>query len=279
MAGEEHRDDLVAQLAVGQRDAGRVVLHRQQQREHVVARGVGASRVGDDVGDLRVDGRERGAQAAVARGRQPQRRLRRAVGLAREQVERDRERLHRAGGGVADLEAEQGRADDAKREPRHLLGDRHAIAVAVQGAPAGDGLAGDAQHRVGQRVQALRVERGLQLAPAQQPALALGGRQALADQPAQRVVDAALVVVGAVADEHALDRVGVGEHDDALVAEAQLEHVAELAPQLEHDRDDPAAHDRGHVAEQRADHGRPARSRGRRGANRHGPSIGQPSSA
>ena len=132
MPGDQHGDELVAELAVGHRRAV-LVSGREEEREDVGAGGAvgGAAARLDDAAELRVDGGAAPQETSV--------RAERKVALQRRHEGEDRRRrLHVLDEEVPEpvaagalLDAEDGAQDDLERDRLHVRG------CSENGAPTG----------------------------------------------------------------------------------------------------------------------------------------------
>ena len=232
VAGHEHGDDLVAQLAVGHALAGLLVLgqHEHAQQVAAVAR-VGAA-FGDEPVHGAVDDAHRRAHPQVRQARQP-------FGDADEVAEPQPVAVERADG-VADaarlllVEAvgEHRPGDDLHGHARHFGLHVERRAGGGGGRPAALHVLRQLRHRAGEAGDPLAVERRRGDAPLAAPERPLAGQQAAAEERLeQRAGDGGLAVpAGAgdedVADDMRLDRGGDAREQPPADAEPAASDVA-----------------------------------------------------
>ena len=238
MPGDEQRDELVAQLAVGHRLPG-LVAGGEQHGEDVVALLAGAAALLDQREDQRVgavadlDEALPGGQPAEVAAEQRQQRERRRAEVE-QLLERGAQLVELRPGG----HAEHGAQDDLERQRLRALVQRERLA----GAPAGDLRRGDLLHHAGERAHALAVEGG-------QHQLALGEVLGAVEQQHGARADDRLEHARALArvqdvggrGEHLADLVGLREEDPLALGRADVdrEAVAVARTALLHERHGP----------------------------------------
>src|SRR4051812_24279208 len=265
--GDEQRDELVAQLAVGHRPAG-LVARREQHGHHVVALHAGAAALVDQREDEGVgavadldEALPGGEPAEVAAEQRQQRERRRAE--VEQLLQRGPQLVQLRPGG----HAEHGAHHHLERQRLRALMERERRA----GAPSRDLRRGDLLHHAREGAHALAVEGG-------QHQLALGEVLGAVEQQHGPRADDRLEHACALArvqdvggrGEHLADLVGLREEDPLALGRAHVdrEAIAVARAALLHERHGPQR-----PAEQvRRDRPRPgggAHAADRRGASRY----------
>jgi hypothetical protein len=227
--GGHEREDLVAQLGVGQPLARLLVVDRQQHRQQVarVAPGLGASCGKDPRGHL-VEVPKRPTGPEVPRRRDERRPRRQVIDPVLEEIQGRRDRLGVPVGFVDQVDSHQCPAGDPQRQPGELGHDVERLAgrVAAVRPPPVEHRRDSVGHPDGQRRDPLVMEGRLRHPAQPSPGRPLGRHQALAQDDLRAVVEPAPRVVPRVVQQHPPDMARVSHQVEDHRAEPNAEDVA-----------------------------------------------------
>ncbi len=229
--GDEHGEHLAAQLRVVHPFAGLLVLREHQHGEEITPVTTLGAAAGDDRVHHVVERALRDAPLPVcARGEHRRQDAELAHALGELVVDDAEGGVHRADLVLAHAGAEQRPGDDGEGEPHHLGGHVHRLRPAR--LPLQRESARGLRHPLRHLRDALPMERGLGEPALTKPGLAVGGEEAVGDDPAQhRVAEVVLGVVGRVVLQHPSHRVRMQRHVREPRAEAEAGHLAVLLHQ------------------------------------------------